>query len=458
MILEQDYLACLSQASYLVADEASRVAAVVDPRRDVGSYVDWARARGLTIKWTILTHLHADFVAGHLELAAATGAEVCLGAAAKVDFPFRALRDGDVIELGPQVRLEVLETPGHTLESISLVVRDLADPARPAAVLTGDTLFVGDVGRPDLAAAAGTAPDTLARLLHRSLHRKLLALPDATVVYPGHGAGSLCGKSLGAERTTTIGAQKRTNAACAPMSEEAFAKLVTAGQPEPPAYFAWDLEQNRRARPTLDQAIAALAPLSAADALRLQRDQGAQLLDVRDADEFAKAHLPGSINVGLDGRFAQWAGVVLDPARPLVLIAPPGQATEAATRLGRIGFEGALAGHVDPAACTGAAIERLSPGQLAAERSGAEPPVVLDVRACHEREQGRLADTVGIPLPKLAGHLDELPRDRRVVVHCAGGYRSMIAASLLRAAGFTDLADLDGGFAAWDEAGLPVER
>lgn len=341
MILEQQYLACLSQASYLVGDEESGVAAVVDPRRDVDEHLAAAKRLGLTIRYTILTHFHADFVAGHLELAERTGATICLGARARADFPFQALGDGERLELGPRVRLEVLETPGHTPESISIVVWDLAAEGGPTrrAVLTGDTLFVGDVGRPDLLASVGVTKDELARLLYRSLREKLLTLPDETIVYPGHGAGSMCGKSLGAENMSTIGGEKRANYAVQAIvrdeGEEAFVSLVTLGQSEPPAYFGWDAELNRRSHTTLHASLAKRVKPLSLDALLRQQNAGAQVLDVRDAEEWAPAHLARSINVGLDGRFAQWAGAVLDPRRPVILVAPPGLEADAALRLGR---------------------------------------------------------------------------------------------------------------------------
>ena len=308
MIVSQFYLNCLAHASYLIGDEGSRTAAVVDPQRDIGQYLDEADRRGLRIRHVFLTHFHADFIAGHLELRDKVGATIYLGGAGQRRVPLYAAGDGDVVEFG-RVRLQALETPGHTAESISILVFDLArDPAHPYAVLTGDTLFVGDVGRPDLRASLGWSAADLGRLLFDALHTKLLALPDATLVYPAHGAGSLCGKHLSAETVSTIGAERRTNYALQPMSRDAFVALVTADQPDAPPYFTYDAVLNSKERATLDTILAReLTPLPLPRVLDLQRS-GAQLLDVRDPADFAKGHLAGSLNIGLAGQFATWAG------------------------------------------------------------------------------------------------------------------------------------------------------
>ena len=465
MILKQHYLGCLSHASYLVGDPKSRVAAVVDPRRDVDEYLAEAARAGLEIRHVILTHFHADFVSGHLELREKTGAEIVLGRAAKAEYPFRAVGEGDEIALGPDVRLRVLETPGHTPEGISLLVFDRAGPAGadvPAAVLTGDTLFVGDVGRPDLLASAGMAAADLASLLHTSIG-KLRALPDATVVYPAHGAGSMCGKNLSSETFSTIGAQKRTNPMLRDMPRAEFVARVTADQPEAPAYFAYDAELNRRARPTLEATLRReRAPLPLERVLA-ERDAGAQVLDVREPDAFAAGHLPGSVNVGLSGKFATWAGTVLDRDRPIVVVAEPGREEEAALRLGRIGFDHVL-GHLDggPAALRArpdvvAASVRLDPADALRAIEAQPDTVVLDVRTPAEHRAGRVPGARHVPLSRLRSRLEEVPRDRPVVVHCQSGYRSSIAASLLRRAGFSHVTDVAGGMSAWQLAGLPVE-
>jgi glyoxylase-like metal-dependent hydrolase (beta-lactamase superfamily II) len=464
MIFKQFYLNCLAHASYLVGDEETGIAAVVDPQRDVDGYLSFAREHGLTIAHVFLTHFHADFLAGHLELRDRTGATIYLGASAKAEYRFRPLGDGDRVEFG-KVRLVALETPGHTPESISLLVYDLAaDPHVPWAVLTGDTLFIGDVGRPDLRAALGWAAADLGKLLYTSLHDKLLRLPDSSRVYPAHGAGSLCGKAISKETTSTIGEQRRSNYALQPMSREAFLDLVTADQPDAPPYFTYDAVLNSRERPTLDQALAReLRPLTI-DEVLAQQARGAQVLDTRDPAEFAAAHLQGSINVGLVGEYATWAGTVLTRDRPIVIVADPGAETESAMRLGRIGFDhvvGYLAGGLRSADGSAARIvstERVA-ADVAAERlASPAPPLLLDVRSRSERQQKWIEGSVHIPLSRLLDHLAGIGPDRPVLVHCAGGYRSSIAASLLQGDGRTNVSELAGGITAWEAGGHQVTR
>jgi hydroxyacylglutathione hydrolase len=462
VILKQFYLNCLAHASYLVADERSKVAAVVDPQRDIDQYLAFAEQHGLQIKHVFLTHFHADFVAGHLELRNRTGAAIYLGASARAEYEFNPLRDGDVVELG-RVRLQILETPGHTAESISIVVYDLERSATvPQAVLTGDTLFIGDVGRPDLRVALGWSASELGGLLYDSLRTKLLRLPDESLVYPAHGAGSLCGKALSKETVSTLGEQRRSNYALQPMSRDEFVELVTADQPDAPAYFTYDAVLNSKERPTLEAALAReLNPLPLDRVLALQAE-GAQLLDTRDPTEFAAAHLAGSINIGLGGQYATWAGTVLAHDRPIVIIADPGRESESAVRLGRIGFDHvtgyledglrSLEARPDLTATT----ERVS-APLAAERlAAAESPLAVDVRAPREREARRIDGSISIPLNHLSERLAELPRNRPLLVFCAGGYRSSIAASMLQRDGFRNVSEIAGGLAAWESAKLPV--
>lgn len=339
MVLEHFYLNCLAHASYLIGDETTRTAAVIDPQRDIDRYLAFADERGLRIQHVFLTHFHADFISGHLELRDRTGATIYLGAAAKAEYPFTPLADGAIVQFG-QVRLQALATPGHTPESISMAVYDLArSDTEPYAVLTGDTLFVGDVGRPDLRVALGWSAADLGGLLYDSLRTKLLTLPDASLVYPAHGAGSLCGKALGKETVSTVGEQRRSNYALQPMSKAAFIDLVTADQPDAPPYFTYDAVLNSKERPTLAETLAReLNPLPLERVLTLQ-GAGAQLLDTREAGEFAAAHLAGSINIGLGGQYATWAGTVLKHDAPIVIVADPGRESESAVRLGRIGFD-----------------------------------------------------------------------------------------------------------------------
>lgn len=464
MILKQYYLACLSHASYLVADEETKIAAIVDPQRDIDMYLADAAAQGLTIRHVLLTHFHADFVAGHVELRERTGASIHLGARAQAEFPFEPMRDTRPLSLG-KVRLHFLETPGHTPEGVSILVYDFSkDATKPQAVLTGDTLFIGDVGRPDLMASAGLTAEQLAGMMYDSLHDKLLKLPDETLVYPAHGAGSACGKNLSKETVSTIGMQRAHNYALQPMTKAAFVKMATSELPEAPAYFSHDARQNRLLHTTLDKMLQrALNPLTLEQVLDEQANHSV-VLDVRDPAQFEPEHLAGSVNIGLGGRFASWVGSLLDPKLAIVLIAPPGQEAEAAMRLGRVGFDqvaGFLEGGFDTVRARPdlvRAIERLSPEALAARLASPEPPLVLDVRNPAEWNEAHLQGSVLIPLSHLEDHLRDLPRDRTIALHCATGYRSSIAASMLERYGLVGIADLIGGIQAWRSAGCPTER
>ncbi|MGH3864126.1 MBL fold metallo-hydrolase [Actinokineospora sp.] len=432
LVFQQFYLDCLSHASYLIGDRHSGRAVVVDPQRDIGGYLE--AAKGLRIERVIETHVHADFLSGHLELAEATGATISYGSAAKVDFPIEPLDDGARISLG-KVELEIMHTPGHTPESICVVVREHPDEP-PYGVLTGDTLFIGDVGRPDLLGANGWSAEDLARALYRSTRERLLTLPDATRVFPAHGAGSACGKSLSTDTTSTIGAQRATNYALAPMSEDEFVHAVCDGQSIAPMYFAFASHRNRENRPTFDETL----PVPVVDTL-----DGVIVLDTRDPDDFARGHVAGAINVGLDGRFADLTGQVLRFDEPIVLVSEPGRAEEARNRLARIGFDRVLGRWDQPGDVT---TRRVSPSELL--RTTAR---VVDVRAAGEVESaGAIPRAVHIPLPELVKRLDELDPAEPTVVYCAGGFRSSVAASVLRANGFTDVADLAGGFTAWLDA------
>lgn len=464
MILKQYYLGCLAHASYLVADEASRVAAVIDPQRDVDQYLADAAAQGLAIRYVFLSHFHADFLAGHLELRDRAGAEICIGARGEAEYAHRSLANGDTIVLGPSVRLEVLETPGHSPESISLLVYDAERGDAPYAVLTGDTLFIGDVGRPDLRAALGWTAEELGGLLYDSLHERLLLLPDETLVYPAHGAGSLCGKNISTDTVSTIGVQRRFNYALQPMSREEFVRVVTADQPDSPSYFTYDAILNTKEHPTLTAALATeLRPLPLDEALE-RAARGEQLLDTREPADFAGAHLRGAINIGLGGSYATWCGTLLQPDVPIVIIADPGREQESATRLGRIGFDN-VAGYLErgmqalesrPELL--ARTERITAPHLAEQLASSAPPLVLDVRSSQELRAGRIAGSLHLPLNRLLEHVEELPRDRSIVVTCGSGYRSSIAVSLLEARGLRRLADLVGGMAAWHASDLPVEQ
>lgn len=462
VILKQYYLGCLAHASYLIGDETSATAIVIDPQRDIQQYLNDSQKFGLQIRHVFLTHFHADFVAGHLELRDRCGATIHLGSRARAEYAFVPMKDKDVLEF-PGLRLQVLETPGHTIESISILVFDLEkDPAKPYAVLTGDTLFIGDVGRPDLRASLGWTASELGSHLYESLHKQLLPLPDETLVYPAHGAGSLCGKNLSSDTVSSMGDQRRLNYALQPMTKQEFISLVAADQPEAPAYFTYDAILNTRERVTLDENLErVLRPIDLAEVVRMG-DEGCQILDVRDPAEYAKGHLAGSINIGLSGQYATWAGTLLDRTKPIVIIAEPGREQEAALRLGRIGFDHvkgylrkgmeALSERADLVWPT----ERASVLMLAEELGGAEPPLVLDVRTPREWASKHIEGSMNLPLNHLRERIAEVPRDRRIAVHCAGGYRSSIAASILHQYGITNLIEMAGGLAAWDAAKLPV--
>jgi rhodanese-related sulfurtransferase/glyoxylase-like metal-dependent hydrolase (beta-lactamase superfamily II) len=463
MIFTQHYLGCLSHASYLIGDETTGRAVVVDPQRDIGVYLKEAKEKGLHIERVLETHLHADFVSGHLELAAATGAAISFGEKATVDFRSEPVAHGQRLELG-EVTLEIRATPGHTPESICIVVYEHAGDVTPFGVLTGDTLFIGDVGRPDLLASSGTGFDapTLGRLLYRSLHEQILDLPDETRVFPAHGAGSSCGKQLSSETSSTLGEQRRTNYALQPMTEDQFVAAVTEGQPARPAYFSYDAQRNRQERRLLDETA---PPVAMALGEVLDRvAAGAIALDTREPLDFAAGHLRGAINVSLHGRFAEWAGAVLDPDCDLVLVGEPASALESRVRLARIGFDRVIGFLADPGQLVveqPALVEtssRVTIEQLA-ELIGLVPGIQLvDVRNPGETAAGTLEGARLIPLALLIDSLDQLDRRAPVVVNCAGGYRSVVAASLLRHAGFDDVSDLIGGFGAWTAAGLPVAK
>ncbi|MBD0675824.1 rhodanese-like domain-containing protein [Streptomyces sp. CBMA156] len=459
MYFAQFYLDCLSQASYLIADERTGRAVVVDPRRDVDEYVADAEAHGFTVEAVINTHFHADFLAGHLELADRTGAWIGYGRRAETEYPIRKLADGERIELG-DVTLEIMETPGHTPESISILVFEQPDDTVPYGVLTGDALFIGDVGRPDLLASVGVTAEELGAMLYDSVHRKLMALPDETLVFPAHGAGSACGKNLSTEKRSTIGAQRRTNYACRPMDQDEFVRIVTAGQSAAPAYFGHDAALNRQDRPLLDRANAA-RPLCP-EGFRQARTAGAVVLDARSPEDFGAGHVRGAVNVPLDGRFAEQAGTVLTPDSTLAIIAPQDREDEVITRLARIGFDH-IAGYLrNPGNVLPALADDLTPAsRLTADRlrtalAGEQPPTVLDVRTCGEREAGSVEGSLHIALAELPARLAEIPTDRPLVVHCAGGHRSSIAASLLRHHGHPDVSDLLGGYTAWDALTQPA--
>ena len=458
LFFRQYSLECLSLFSYLIGDTTTGRAVVVDPQRDISEYLADAAEHGLTIERVLETHFHADFLSGHLELAAATGATIGYGAVAEPDFDFDPLEDGQRLSLG-EVELEIRHTPGHTPESISIVVYEHPG-ADPWAVLTGDTLFIGDVGRPDLLTSIGWTADDLAKKLYSSLREKLMTLPDTTMVYPAHGAGSACGKNLSTAVSSTIGEQKETNYALQPMTPEGFVDVVTEGQSVAPLYFAFAADANRRQRDLLDDQEPP-TPLTIDEALALAAE-GAVLLDTRAPEVFASGHVRGSVNVGLDGRYAEYAGDIVRPGQRLVILGDEGRSTEAKVRLARIGFDD-VAGAVDDVERVlaerpelASSSQRLPATDVAAWLAEEPDLQVVDVRNPGEtRVGGMVPGAVNIPLPQLIDHVEDLDPSAPTVVYCAGGYRSSVAASTLKAHGFGVVADMIGGFGAWTG---PVEQ
>ncbi len=459
LIFEQHYLDCLSQASYFIGDETSKRAVVVDPRRDIAPYLESAAEHGMTIELVLETHFHADFLSGHLELAHATGATIAYGDKAVTEFESRKLEHGERISLG-EVELEIRHTPGHTPESISIVVHERAGDPEPYAVLTGDTLFIGDVGRPDLLSSKGVSSEELASQLYDSLHEELMTLPDSTRVYPAHGAGSACGKNLSTETSSTIGEQRTQNYALAPMAKEDFIAVVTEGQSAPPAYFAYDAVLNRENRPILDEARPPRA-LGLQEVIKAQR-HGAIILDTRDPSEFSAGHLVGSINIGLAGRYAEFAGGVIQPGVAIVLVAGDGEEMQSKIRLARIGFDN-IVGYLDnPLAVFDSNPDEVAPSSrvdvagMIEAMDRLDGLQIVDVRQPGETAGGVIPDAHLIPLTTLNQKLASLDASKPTIVYCAGGYRSSIAASRLAAAGFSDVSDLLGGFGAWQGAGAPI--
>jgi hydroxyacylglutathione hydrolase len=452
MHFKQFYMGCLAHASYLVGDGGE--AAVIDPSRDVDQYIEEAGAHGLTIRWVLETHLHADFVSGHRELAARTGATIAIGRKADAQYPHHGLADGDEIRLG-DVRLRAIETPGHTPESLSFLIFEHAGDPQPWGVLTGDTLFVGDVGRVDILSSRLPVQE-LAGLMYDTLHGKLLRLPDDTRVFPAHGAGSLCGRNIRRETSSTIGLERETNAALRPMGREQFIAEITRDVPETPVYFLHSRDLNR-AGPGL-RAGAEMPPLLAPRAFAEAARAGALILDTRGDAAYAAAHPPGALHVGLDGQYASWVGTLAKPEDRLLLIVKPGREEEAVMRLARVGYEnvvGLLEGGVEAWKVEGLPLAAMPQEHAArALRPGRH---VLDVRRRTEWEMFHLKGATLIPLAELPARVSELDRDADWVLVCASGYRSNMAASVLERAGFTRLTNAAGGMDAYYQSGQPVE-
>ena len=455
MKFNQYYLECLSHASYLIGDETTGRAVVIDPQRDVSEYVADAKALGMTIELVIETHFHADFLSGHLELAEATGAKIVYSSVAQPEFDYMPVADGERYSLG-ELQLEFRHTPGHTPESMSIVIYEHPGDTVPYGVLTGDTLFIGDVGRPDLLSSIGFTRDELADKLYDSLHTKLMTLPDTTRVYPAHGAGSSCGKNLSTELWSTMGEQRKTNYALRAPDKKTFMELVTEGQPPAPGYFVYNAILNRQGRELLNETE--LPTAMSYDDVRAAMAAGAVLVDGRNPEEFGLGHLKGAINIGLEGRYAEFAGSVIKPDIDIVLLTDPGQELEGKNRLARIGFDRVIGYLKDPYEvmfvhrADAEVASRLTTNALGERIADVPELQMVDVRNPGEAAAGMIAHAVNIPVGQLPDRIAELDPAKPTVVYCAGGYRSSVAASFLRQRGFNDVSDVLGGYNAWDEA------
>ena len=447
MFIKQLYTNCLSEAAYYIESEGE--AAIIDPLRDIEEYMHLAEERKARIKYIFETHFHADFVSGHLDLAKATGAPIVYGPNTETSFPIHLAKDGEIFKLG-NITLEVLHTPGHTLESTCYLLRD--EDRKQHAVFTGDTLFVGDVGRPDLSSGDLTKEE-LASLMYDSIQQKIAPLEDHVTVYPAHGPGSACGKNLGPSTFSTVGSEKQSNYALKPQSREEFVKAVTTGLSAPPEYFPINARINKEGYSSLDEVLAtALDPLGVAEFQNLSAR--ALIVDSRKATEFTQGFIPGSINIGLEGRYAEWGGSLLPFDQPLLIVAEPGKERESIIRLARVGFDkffGYLDGGYEAWRNAGEQIDLIidiEPDEMMMDLPHDDNMVVLDVRGETEFADGHVAGAINIPLTNLKdpGAMANIQETDNLYVHCAGGYRSVIAASLLKRQGIHNLRNVLGGW------------
>ena len=457
MTVEQIYTGCLAQGAYYIASNGEAV--IIDPLREVGPYIDRAEKDGVKIKYILETHFHADFVSGHLDLAAKTGATIVYGPTANTKFDCHVATDGEVLKVG-DVEIHVLHTPGHTMESTTYLLKD--ESGKDHAIFSGDTLFLGDVGRPDLAQKAATiTQEELAGILYDSLRNKIMTLADEVIVYPGHGAGSSCGKNMSKETVGTIGDQKATNYALrANMTKEEFVAEVTDGLSAPPAYFPENVRMNKMGYESLDKVMEkGLRPLSPDAFEAAANETEALVLDTRHQNTFIKGFVPQSIFIGIDGSFAMWVGaLILDINQPILIIADPGREEEVVTRLSRVGYDnsiGFLEGGFDAWKAAGKDVDTLD--QVTAEElKGIEDATIVDVRKQGEYLSEHVVDAVNVELDYFNDQMASVPQEGTFYVHCAGGYRSVIAASILKARGYHNMVDVAGGFKAIKEAGLNV--
>lgn len=450
MRFKQFYLGCLAHASYYLGSDGE--AAIIDPQRDIQQYVDEAEANGEKIKYVIETHSHADFVSGHVELAERTGAEIIYGQRANTQFPTLKVNDGDELNVG-KIRLRFLETPGHTPEGITILAEDTENPDKPIKMFTGDTLFIGDVGRPDLIGSKGFTAEQMGAMLYDSLREKILPLPDETEVYPAHGAGSLCGKSLSKETWSSLGDQKKFNYALKPMSKEEFIKVVAEDQPEVPAYFPASASQNLKGSVALED-LPKPAQLSSDE---IEKFDGV-VVDVRQNSEFGEGHVPNAVNIGLGGQFATWAGTLIPIGTPVAIVADTNeQIDEAFMRLARVGIE-TVKGFI---LMTDFAGEIKTIAQISVEEAraatSAEGVQFVDVRRVQEYANGHAAKTVNFPIDILAREVDKIDPSHPTYVICQSGYRSSLGTSILENAGFKEIYNVTGGTKAWMDAGLETE-
>lgn len=444
MYIQQLYTNCLAQAAYYIESEGEAV--IVDPLRDVQPYIDLAASRNAQIRFSLQTHFHADFVSGHLELARKTGAVIVYGPGAQPDYSAAVLKDYDVLDIG-KVKIMILHTPGHTIESTCFLLFD--EENKVHSLFSGDTLFIGDVGRPDLLSGNLDA-ETLGGMLFDSLQNKIKVLPDECIVYPGHGAGSACGKNLGKETSSTIGLQKATNYALQFSDKDAFVAAVIAEQPAAPAYFFKDARINIHGYEALDKVMeSALKGIDPAT-LQLETAEGAMVLDTRPAADFAKGFIPGSMNIGLNGEFAVWAGTLVDISTPLILITDEGKEKEAVTRLARIGYENIL-GYLEGGFAAWkkeklpvSTIKNVSVEEFATMMDSGKY-ALLDVRKPSEVEKNKVLEAHHISLNKLASEMDTLDTKNKYIVYCGGGYRSMMACSMMLRSGIKNVVNVAGG-------------
>jgi len=451
MYIEQLYTNCLAEAAYYIESEGE--AAIIDPLRETEPYIELAEKRGARIKYVFETHFHADFVSGHIDLSRKVNAPIIYGPNANTEYAVHNAKDGEEFTLG-KVTIKVLHTPGHTPESSCYLLLD--ERGKKHAIFTGDTLFVGDVGRPDLLDGV-MSPEALASMMYDSLTQKIKTLPDDVIVYPAHGPGSACGKNIGQETFSTIGEQKKFNYALKDMSREEFIGKITDGILPPPQYFFEDARINKMGYDPIEDVIREnTKPLSPKEFNKIVAE-GATILDTREADEFEKGFIPGSINIGLNGQFAVWVGTLIDISKKLVLITQPGRESETVLRLARVGYEnviGYLNGGVDSFGGKLERIRSVSADEVKSElKKGA---VVLDVRKHGEWNVSHLKDATFLPLGDFPGNTRDLDREKPYIVHCGGGYRSMTAISMLKNLGFKNLINVEGGFSTIQNAGLEI--